>query len=306
MPASWRTIAATGAKLALPAGTCACPWSTATPGSRPAKSSSARRDLPDPASPTIVTSDGVPAATTSWNASRSAFSSRPRPTNGIVRRTDLVDRPCTGCARSGSSNPLAATSRASANDTAMRVSAWVVVPTRTSPGAAAVCRRAAAFTTEPVTSSCSDGPLPVAASPDSMPTLTSSSSGEPELLAQAVRPGSDRESGPHGAQGVVLVHLVQAEDGHDRIADELLRPAPQVQQLVGRGIVEPAEHLAGALGVELLREPGGVDQVGEEHRHDLALVGREGARDGRAAARAEPGVVGQGAATGGAYHRVPA
>jgi hypothetical protein len=126
--------------------------------------------------------------------------------------------------------------------------------------------------------------------------------GERELLAQSPGTVADREPGAHGPQRVVLVHLLQPEDRHDRVADELLGPSPQVQQLLGRRVVEAPQHLAGAFGVEALSEAGRIDEVGEEHGHDLALLGAERARDGGAAAGAEPGVVGQGATADRAGH----
>ena len=58
--------------------------------------SSARRDLPIPGSPITVTSSGRPVATTRAKPSRKMVSSLPRPTNGIVRRTDRPVSPSTG------------------------------------------------------------------------------------------------------------------------------------------------------------------------------------------------------------------
>ena len=107
------------------------------------------------------------------------MSSAARPTNGIVRRTERVLSPSTAYATSPPSKPLAATSRRSPKDTDASVNACSVSPARTSSGLAPVCRRAAAFTTDPVTSNWPDGPTPVAASPDSMPTRTRSGSSRP-------------------------------------------------------------------------------------------------------------------------------
>ena len=158
------------------------------------------------------------------------------------------------------SNPFAWTSRGSAYRTASFVSACVVEPTSTSPGSAAVCSRAAAFTTEPVTNICPDGPMPVAASPDSMPTLIRQLLVQSELVAEAYDAVADSESGAHGAHGVVLVDLRQPEHGHDRVADELLHLAAERLKLLGGRGVEAAEDLAGALGVQALREPRRIDE----------------------------------------------
>ncbi len=117
--------------------------------------------------------------------------------------------------------------------------------------------------------------------------------GEAERLAEAAGAGSDRETGPDGAEGVVLVHGRQAEHGHHRVADELLGAAAEREELLGRGLEEQAEDLAGAFGVQALREAGGVDQVGEQHRDHLALLGAERGADGRAAVRAEARALGE-------------
>jgi hypothetical protein len=124
-----------------------------------------------------------------------------------------------------------------------------------------------------------------------MPTRTSIDL-EPELGAQAAGAIADREARADGSQRVVLVHLVQAEDRHHGVADELLRAASQVQQLLRRRVVEAAEHVARAFGVDALREPRGVDEIGEQDRDDLPLVGAERARDRGSASGAEPRVVG--------------
>ncbi len=179
MPAASRTIEAVGANVAESLINELLPTSVSTPGSTPAPNSSSSRDLPMPGSPTTVKSIGVPVACTRANDCRSSASSSARPTNGIVRRADRVVRPCTGNAASSVSNPFAGTVRASAKDTDVSVSARASSPTSTSPGAAAACRRAAALTTGPVIRSCDEGPIPVAASPDSTPTWTSSGRSSP-------------------------------------------------------------------------------------------------------------------------------
>ena len=114
-----------------------------------------------------------------------------------------------------------------------------------------------------------------------------------EGLGEAPGAGADRETGPDGAERVVLVHGRQAEHGHDRVADELLGPAAEREELLGRRLEEQAEDLARAFGVQALGEAGGVDQVGEQDRDHLALLGAERGPDGRAAVRAEAGALGE-------------
>jgi hypothetical protein len=84
----------------------------------------------------------------------------------------------------------------------------------------------------------------------------------------------------------------RAEDRHDRIADELLERAPVT---LDRG-AHPRQ-VRPHRGAELLRvatvaEPGRIDEVGEEHRHDLALLAAPGV-DGRPTGGAETGALGQ-------------
>ena len=111
--------------------------------------------------------------------------------------------------------------------------------------------------------------------------------GETERLAEPSGPGADRETGADGAERVVLVHGRQSEHGHHGVADELLRPAAEREELLGRGLEEEAEDLAGAFGVQALRQTGGVDEVGEQHRDHLAFLGAERGAHGRAAVGAE-------------------
>ena len=104
------------------------------------------------------------------------------------------------------------------------------------------------------------------------------------------------ERRPQRAQRVVLVHRRDAEDGHDRVADELLDDA--AVPLGGRPhpLEVRREHRAHDLGVERLAEQRRVGDVGEEHRDDLALraraeLGRRGGGelDGAAATAARLG-----------------
>ena len=115
---------------------------------------------------------------------------------------------------------------------------------------------------------------------------------------------ADREARPYGTKRVVLVHCRQTEHRHHGVADELLRPAPERLKLVGRGVEEPAEDLAGSLGVQASREPRGVDEVGEQHGDHLPFLGAEERTNGRAAVRAESRAFGERLAADLAGHRL--
>ena len=92
--------------------------------------------------------------------------------------------------------------------------------------------------------------------------------------------------GADGAEGVVLVHVGQAEHGHHRIADELLRPSAERRQFLGGGVEEAAQQLASSFGVEALGQAGRIDQVGEEDRDHLSLLCLDQGTRGRSAVRA--------------------
>ena len=88
-------------------------------------------------------------------------------------------------------------------------------------------------------------------------------------LAQSRHGRASVGGGTDGAQGIVLVRDGYAEDGHDRVADELLdRAAVTLDRSPGCGEVA-VEHAPQRLGVERLRELGRLDEVGEEDRDRL-------------------------------------
>ena len=72
------------------------------------------------------------------------------------------------------------------------------------------------------------------------------------------------------SQRIILVDDRHAEDGHDRVADELLDGAAMpLDRLACRR--EPGAHVApDCLRIERLGKLGGADDVGEEDRHDPA------------------------------------
>ncbi len=95
---------------------------------------------------------------------------------------------------------------------------------------------------------------------------------ESELVAKSPRALGDGKAGPHRAQRVVLMHVGQPENGHHRVADELLGPATQSGQFFGGGVEEAPQHLASAFGVQSLREARRVHQVREQDCDQLALL----------------------------------
>ena len=80
------------------------------------------------------------------------------------------------------------------------------------------------------------------------------------------RAGADRPF------GVVLVGALQAEDGHDGVADELLdHPAVGLDRRLPAGEAR-VDDGAGVLRVQPLGHDGEVDEVGEENADQLALL----------------------------------
>ena len=108
------------------------------------------------------------------------------------------------------------------------------------------------------------------------------------LLVQPVDRSPDRERRADRALGIVLVGHRRAEERHDGVADELLDRPPVVLELVAQERVVRRQGAADVLDVHALapaREP---DEIGEEHRDDLALLTRGHRGHRRAAAPAEP------------------
>ena len=132
---------------------------------------------------------------------------------------------------------------------------------------AAVCIRAAVLTTSPETiASPSAGRAP------------SETSASPVFTAvrklQVLDGVADRDGGAHGALWIVLVRDRCAEDGHHRVADELLdRPAVSLDLVALRRVVG-RKRRANVLGIESLRSSGEADEIREEDGHDLSLLAR--------------------------------
>ena len=80
------------------------------------------------------------------------------------------------------------------------------------------------------------------------------------------------DCGSAGAQGVVLVHLRDAEDGHDRVADELLHRSPVRLEDSLHALEVAGEQGAHRLGVDRLPHGGRTGDVAEEDGDRLALL----------------------------------
>ncbi len=73
----------------------------------------------------------------------------------------------------------------------------------------------------------------------------------------------DAKAGPDGTLRVVLVGDGRTEDGHDRVADELLHGPPVALDLLAEAREVRADAGADVLGVSLLRGGGEADEVAE-------------------------------------------
>ena len=145
---------------------------------------------------------------------------------------------------------------------------YVVWPTRTPLTGAAVCMRAAVFTTSPATIASPRAGLASSVTSAS-PVLTAMRTWRRRLVRA---PGPDRERGAHRALGVVLVRDRRTEYRHHGVADELLDRAAVPLELVRarrvvRGEQPPGRPPDRPLGAR--REP---DEVDEDDRDDLALL----------------------------------
>ena len=76
----------------------------------------------------------------------------------------------------------------------------------------------------------------------------------------------------HGAQRIVLVRDRDPEDGHHRVADELLDGSPMSLENRAEILEIPAHTGAQGFRIRRLAERGRPDEVAEEDRDDLALL----------------------------------
>ena len=100
--------------------------------------------------------------------------------------------------------------------------------------------------------------------------------------------------GANGPEGVVLVGGGDAEDGHHRIADELLHGAAMAFDRLGHRCEVPRHHPPDRLGVQSVPERRRARDVAEDHRDglpDLPGHGRCRLGEGAATCVAEPSSV---------------
>jgi hypothetical protein len=92
------------------------------------------------------------------------------------------------------------------------------------------------------------------------------------LLVQLLDRVEDAKPGAHRALGVVLVRDRGAEDGHDRVADELLHRAAVPLDLLLHALVVRPKRRAHVLRVSAIGAVREAHEVDEEDRDDLALL----------------------------------
>ena len=92
----------------------------------------------------------------------------------------------------------------------------------------------------------------------------------------------------------------RTEQGHDRIADDLVDPSAERGDVVGEPGETTIDQVLDLFGIAVLREAGEPDDVGEEHGDDPSLVGPSG--EFVAARAAEPGAIDDLGLTSGTLH----
>jgi hypothetical protein len=107
-----------------------------------------------------------------------------------------------------------------------------------------------------------------------------------ELVVQVLELLAHLDRRLHRAQGVVLVDVRHAEDGHDRVADEFLYRAAVTLDRHAHRVVPASEDVSERLRVECFPERRRPDEVAEEDRDRLASGGGAGHPD--SVARIEP------------------
>jgi len=125
---------------------------------------------------------------------------------------------------------------------------------------------------------------------DHLSCVDADAKGEP-LAEQLVQAPLHRQRGIQGSLGVILSGRRRSEDGHDRVTDELLDGPSAEGDLRRHGVVKAIEQIACVLRVERAAELRRADQVGEQDRRELALLGGRPGLDRGRAARTKAGVL---------------
>ena len=86
------------------------------------------------------------------------------------------------------------------------------------------------------------------------------------------RPVAYCQGGPDGPLGVILVRDRRTEERHHGVADELLDCPSEAFELDAEPVVIGHEHGTNVFGVKGFGALGEADQIGEQHRDDLALL----------------------------------
>ena len=268
---------------------CARRWPRASSG---CTSSSASRDLPDPASPMIDTTPLWPPRT-SCRAASSRARSWTRPTNGTSQRTGRSpagvgagDEPrllvLVAAAQPRDAERLAADRRRAQGDGGGAGEHAARRGQRLQPrrGVHDVAHRRVVGAGEHA-----DEHL-AGVEPDAH---RGSAGRRPVSATKRSSVSCIRRRGPHGPLGVVLVGDGGAEQGDDGVAEQLVDAAAERLDVRHQALEARLDQALDALGVEVLGERGVADEVGEQHRDDAALL-QHGVRLGHAGAarRAEP------------------
>ncbi len=245
--------------------------------------------MPTPGSPTSVTSCGRPSAAARSSCSSShdelARAADERRSRGLGRRAGVAARP-SGRApgrRRHPASPWPRRSPARRTRRRLRRAAAVLSPTSTCPGRAACSSRAVTLTGSPVANELPSRGLPMTTSPVFTPIRSASRS--PKSSVQTLLHPQRNLQRP---LGVILLRRRCAEDGDDRVTDELLDGAAPERDLGRHRVVEAIEQVTRMLRIEGPAEFRRADEIREEEGCELPLT-RGGLRLGRGRARrAEP------------------
>ena len=116
--------------------------------------------------------------------------------------------------------------------------------------------------------------------------------GYQETLPELGHAFHDGQRRPDRPDRIVVVGVRDAEHADHGIAGEVVRATSERLQLLGDRLVEGRDDLAVALRIDLGGQPGRADQVGEDHRDDLAFLRKRGPHR-EPAVRTELRVLGQ-------------